>query len=76
VTIRMERRYSTPEEAERLSLALAPDQKGFVAWSRRDATLEFLIRSDHPSTARSTVDDLLACLGAAERTLGITSTGR
>jgi hypothetical protein len=56
-----------------LSEALAPDQGPFVRWERDGARLTFLVDADTPRSARATVEDLLACLGSAERTLGVTA---
>lgn len=72
----MERTYGSAEEAERLARALAPDQGEFVRCERRGGTLLFEVESETPSTARATVEDLLACLGSAERAAGVTGTRR
>ena len=72
----MERTYGSAEEAERLARALAPDQGEFVRCERRGAALAFEIEAESPATARATVEDLLACLGSAERAAGITGTRR
>ena len=76
VTVRLERRYARAEDAERLERALAPDQGTFVRCERDGVRLAFVVESESPAKARATVDDLLACLGSAERTLGITTAAR
>jgi hypothetical protein len=76
VTVRLERRYASPDVADRLRRALEADQAGRVHAERDGANLSFTLSSDDPGSARATLDDLLACLGAAERTLGITPSAR
>ncbi|MGI0131575.1 MAG: KEOPS complex subunit Pcc1 [Thermoplasmata archaeon] len=72
----MRRTYGSAEVAERLARALAPDHDGFVRCAQDGATLEFRIEAPTPTRARATIEDLLACLGSAERTSGITSARR
>ncbi|MCI4318040.1 MAG: hypothetical protein L3J96_05820 [Thermoplasmata archaeon] len=72
----MERHYATPEEAEKLAQSLAPDQGEFVRWERAGTRLTFVVEAESPRRVRATVEDLLACLGTAERTLGVTAASR
>ncbi len=72
MTVVLGRRYASPEAAERLWRVLSADQAGFVATRRDGPELEFTVAARDARSARATIDDLLACLAAAERTLGIT----
>lgn len=69
----LERRYASPQEASRLARAVAADHPGFVTGGARGATLRFRVEAPSPASARASLDDLLACVAAAERTL---ATGR
>ncbi|MCI4330318.1 MAG: hypothetical protein L3K19_00520 [Thermoplasmata archaeon] len=72
MSVRLRRRYASEEVAERLLRALEADQAGYVHAERDGSELRFAVRSEEPRQARATLEDLLACLSAAERTLGIT----
>jgi hypothetical protein len=56
-----------------LRAALSADQGRFVLAVRRGDELWFAVDAEGPRPARATLDDLLACLAAAERTAGVTS---
>jgi len=67
VSIRLERRYRSHPEAERVWRAVAADNPGYVS-GHVDAD-RLVIEAASPSAAslRMTLDDLIACLAAAER---------
>jgi hypothetical protein len=58
------------EEAQRLRAAVAADNPSFVGIDVEGNDLVVRVRSDSPASARATLEDLLACLGAAERAGG------
>jgi hypothetical protein len=68
VTVEIERRYASPAVAERIVRALAADQPEFVATERTGATVRFRIAEGSPQSLRATLEDLLICVQAAERT--------
>jgi uncharacterized protein with PIN domain len=68
VRAELSRTYASPEEARALRSALAPDQEGFVSAVLEGATLRFTVTARHEAELRRTLEDLLACLAAAERT--------
>lgn len=72
----MRRTFASADEARTLERALAPDQGDFVRWERDGATLTFVVEADSAASARTTVEDLLACLGSAERARGISPARR
>lgn len=76
MTVRVERRYGAAETARRLKQALEADQDRRVEARQEGDLLTFTVRADDPGSVRATVEDLLACLGAAERTLGVTPASR
>jgi hypothetical protein len=70
VTLR--RSYGSAREAETMRAALSADQGAFVRAKRAGRTLTFRVLAEAPASARATLEDLLACLAAAERTAGLT----
>jgi hypothetical protein len=50
---------------------VAADNPAYVRTRRSGRAIEFRIAAAAPASARTTVDDLLACVRAAERTLGL-----
>lgn len=60
----------SPTEASALRDAVAADTPEFVRLSVRGARLEISLRASSPASARASLDDLLACLKAAEAALG------
>ncbi|HEV2519736.1 MAG TPA: KEOPS complex subunit Pcc1 [Thermoplasmata archaeon] len=69
--MRLERRYGSSELARRVVGAVAVDDPGSVSIHRDDDRVVFEVGGDDPASIRATLDDLIACLGAAERTAGI-----
>lgn len=53
--------------AERIVRALAADQPEFVTAHRHGATVRFQIAEGSPQSLRATLEDLLICVQAAER---------
>lgn len=76
MTVELARTYGSIAEAERLRAALASDQPEYLVTRRSGRSLAFRIASASARSARATVDDLLACLSAAERSLGIPAAAR
>jgi len=63
------------EHAEALLAALSPDDpesfEAEIVEIGEDAELRISVIGEHLKTVRSTVDDLLACLAAAESSLDV-----
>jgi Transcription factor Pcc1 len=72
VTVLLERSYPTAAVARRLLRALEPDRPEFLRAELAGATVRFHLRAASAASARATLDDLLACLAAAERASGLT----
>jgi hypothetical protein len=68
VTVEIERQYPSAALAERIVRSLAADQPEFVQAERNGATVRFRIAEGSPQSLRATLEDLLACVQAAERT--------
>jgi len=71
VSVRLERRYDDPDLAARVLASVSVDDPGAVAMQRNGDRLVFEVSGRSASTLRTTLDDLIACIGAAERTAGI-----
>ncbi len=69
MTVALRRHCASPEEAARLAAAVAADDPGSVRVAQEGTDLLLEVRSPSPASARTTLDDLLACLTAAEGTL-------
>jgi hypothetical protein len=67
VSVRLERRYRSRSEAERVWRAVAADNPEFVAGAVDGERLTITASSASPASLRMTLDDLIACLAAAER---------
>lgn len=63
--------YADEREAAMVLAALGPDNEGYLTSSQQGRVIHFLIESSSVGTLRNSVDDLLACLRAAEETLSI-----
>lgn len=63
------------ERAEALLAAISPDDpesfEADIVEVGNDVELRISVSGDHLKTVRSTVDDLLACLAAAESSLDV-----
>lgn len=59
--------FATPGEAARVAASLAPENDGFVTVRQEGATLLAEAVADAPLGLLRTLDDLLACAGAAQR---------
>jgi hypothetical protein len=68
VTVRLGRTYPSRPEAERVAAAVAVDNPGFVRLRVDGPRIEIELDATTPARARATLDDLVACLNAAERT--------
>jgi hypothetical protein len=67
VTVALRRPYPSPEVARRIAAALNADNPAFVRVAVEGSALAIRLTADSPGSARATLDDLLACLQAAER---------
>ena len=67
MTVEIERRYPSAAVAERIVRALAADQPTFVTTERDGAKVRFRIAEGSPRSLRATLEDLLICVQAAER---------
>jgi hypothetical protein len=65
------RTYASAVIAEQVRRAVAADDPAYVQGSVVGATLEYRLEATHAASARATLDDLLACVNAAERSLDL-----
>lgn len=59
--------FSSPEEAARMAASLAPENGAWLATRVEGADLVAEAAADSPLGLLHTLDDALACLGAAQR---------
>lgn len=64
----MRRTCASAAEARRLRAAVAADNPPFVRVEVEGTALVIRVTAASPESARATLEDLLACLSAAERT--------
>jgi hypothetical protein len=57
--------------AEQVRRSIAPDTPDFVSVRVEGATLRIHLEARSATSARETLEDLLACVQVAERTLGV-----
>ena len=69
MSVRLERRYRSASEAEAVWRAVAADDPGFVSGHVDGDRLVIEGASPSAASLRMTLDDLIACLAAAERSL-------
>ena len=67
----LRREYDRPETAERIVAALAVDNPHHLAVEVRGREVHIRLTTGSASSARATLEDLLACLQVAERTVGV-----
>ena len=67
MTVSLRRPYASAARAERLAAAVRADDPEFVAVTVEGRELAIRLTVPSPARARATLDDLLACLNAAER---------
>jgi hypothetical protein len=65
--VRLERRYRSSEEAGRIWRSVSVDNPAFLRGGARGNHLVIEVAGESAGSLRATLDDLLACLGAAER---------
>jgi hypothetical protein len=71
VTVVVRRRCSDRREAEALRAAVVADNPAYVEVAAEDRDLVVRVSAASAASARTTLEDLLACLKAAERTAGL-----
>ena len=69
MTVVVHRRCADATEASALRTAVAADNPPYVHVSAEGSDLEIRLSAKSAASARVTLEDLLACLQAAERTL-------
>lgn len=69
MTVVVRRRCADPAEATALRMAVAVDNPSYVAMEVEGSELVVRLSATSASSARATLEDLLACLKAAERTV-------
>jgi len=69
VTVELKRTCRSPAEARALLAAVKADTPGFVRLDVDGAVLLVGVAARSAASARATLEDLLACLRAAERSL-------
>ena len=67
MTAEVRRACASPAEAERFRAAVEADNPEFVHVTVEGSDLVVRVAASSAASARATLDDLLACLGAAER---------
>jgi tRNA threonylcarbamoyladenosine modification (KEOPS) complex Pcc1 subunit len=75
VKLSLEIRFPYPDRktAEAIASAVAPENGSYVEAELEGSILVCRMSSESPGTLRSTADDLLACIKAAEESAGIAS---
>lgn len=63
--------YGDDGTARAVFAALMPDNKGYVDSGRSGRQLLFVIESPDAGSMKNSADDLLACLKAAENSVGL-----
>jgi hypothetical protein len=71
----LRRTYPTPELAELLRRALAPDETANLRSRVEGSTLILELTANTAASARSTAEDLLPCVATAEASLGLLKAG-
>ncbi len=73
----LELRIDYPDErtARAVHAAVGPDNAGYVESELRGSSVVFRMESPSAGPLRSTADDLLACIGAAEGASGLVVPG-
>lgn len=64
--MRLERRYASAAQADRLLRALAADQPEYVHAEHEGAVVRFTVEGASAASLRATLEDLVACLQSAE----------
>lgn len=73
MTVVVRRRCRDPREAEALRRAVAADNPSYVTVTTEGSELRVRLTAPSAASARTTLEDLMACLKAAERTAGAAS---
>ena len=71
MTVVVRRRCFDRREAETMRAAVVADNPSFVEVTTEDRDLVVRLSAASAASARTTLEDLLACLKAAERTAGL-----
>jgi hypothetical protein len=71
VNVVLRRRCPDPGTADALRAAVAADNPEYVTVVRDGADLVIRVTTASPASARLTLEDLLACLSAAERAIAV-----
>jgi len=69
VRCRLELNYADPQEAEKVLKAVAVDNEGFVAARREGSSIISEISSGNILSLVQTIEDYLACVSIAEKTI-------
>lgn len=72
MTVELRREWPSAEVAERIARAVAADNPEYVEARAQGRTLHLRVRSTSAASARASVDDLLACVRAAESAVPVT----
>jgi len=71
VTVELRRTWPSAEIAAHIAQAVAADNPEYVEARAQGADLILRVRSTSAASARASVDDLLACVRAAEQTVAV-----
>ena len=64
--------YLARDAVENVAAAVGPDDDGFVTTRIEGTVLRIRAAADSPLSLARALEDVLACVGVAERSLGIT----
>lgn len=70
MTVALSRRYDDPRVAEMIAAAIEVDNPSQVEVRTVAESLEICVIAPSAASARATLEDLMACIQAAERTVG------
>ena len=66
MSVRLARSYRSASEAERVWRSVQADNPGFVSGRLEGSRVTIELSGTNPASLRMTLDDLVACLAAAE----------
>jgi tRNA threonylcarbamoyladenosine modification (KEOPS) complex Pcc1 subunit len=71
ITLELRMEYDRKRTADAVYSAIGPDNEGYVRSELQGKTILFFVESETAGSMKNTVDDLLACVKAAEESSGL-----
>ncbi len=71
MTVSLARRYDDPHVAELVAAAIGADNPGHVEVGTAAGSIKIRVVAPSAASARATLEDLMACVQAAEGTVGV-----